>query len=61
MNPVGPMVDCMHEPLPGVNLLAPTYERICTELLIDENNHFSVYILDAHAENLRPYRSELAG
>jgi hypothetical protein len=42
-----------HEPLLGGQLMAlgEHGSGYNLELLIDENNHFSVYILDAHAEN----------
>jgi hypothetical protein len=43
----------VHEPLLGGQLMAlgEHGSGYNLELLIDENNHFSVYILDAHAEN----------
>ena len=43
----------VHEPLLGGQLIAlgDHGSGYNIELLIDENNHFSVYILDAHAEN----------
>jgi hypothetical protein len=43
----------VHEPLLGGQLMAlgEHGSGYNLELLIDENNRFSVYILDAHAEN----------
>lgn len=43
----------VHQPLLGGQLMAlgEHGSGYNLELLIDENNHFSVYILDAHAEN----------
>ena len=43
----------VHEPLLGGQLMAlgEHGSGYNLELLIDEKNHFSVYILDAHAEN----------
>ena len=43
----------LHEPLLGGQLMAMGEHGsgYNLELLIDANNHFSVYILDAHAEN----------
>ena len=43
----------VHEPLLGGQLMAlgEHGSGYNLELLIDENNHFSFYILDAHAEN----------